>query len=344
MGLYMVFFQCLPSLGVIISGFVITALGWRWHFWVTSIYAGIIVLSVFFFFPETQYYRAPMAPEFAYANAAESPAEKEPTAQEVQESNTSPTPPKKSFFNELNPYSGINPGIEKDTNFFTLFIRPWPLTVYPAVVYSFLVFSVNVACGVGTNSTVASVFQNPPYNMSPGIQSLINIPAIIGAAAGSYWGGALTDRFVEWRARKNNGVFEPETRLLALVLPLFIVPAGVLMYGFGIAHQTSWAVPWIGNGLICFGLGSLPTITLSYVVDSYFPLAPELMLLIVGLKNVFAFGFSYAIVPWIEASGYIGIYSTLAGIQFGTILLGVPLWYWGKQIRHATAKWKLIMW
>jgi hypothetical protein len=68
------------------------------------------------------------------------------------------------------------------------------------------------------------------------------------------------------------------------------------------------------------------------------------MLLIVGLKNVFGFGFSYATVPWIEASGYIGIYSTLAGIQFGTILLGVPLWYWGKQIRHATAKWKLIMW
>jgi hypothetical protein len=110
------------------------------------------------------------------------------------------------------------------------------LTVYPAVIYSFLVFSVNVACGVGTSSTVASVFQNPPYNMSPGIQSLINIPAVIGAAAGSYWGGALTDRFVEWRARKNNGVFEPETRLLALGLPLFIVPAGVLMFVPGVAR------------------------------------------------------------------------------------------------------------
>jgi MFS family permease len=35
MGVYMVFFQCLPSLFIVISGFVIEGLGWRWHFWVT---------------------------------------------------------------------------------------------------------------------------------------------------------------------------------------------------------------------------------------------------------------------------------------------------------------------
>jgi MFS family permease len=34
MGLYMIFFQCLPAVGVIISGFVISGKGWRWHFWV----------------------------------------------------------------------------------------------------------------------------------------------------------------------------------------------------------------------------------------------------------------------------------------------------------------------
>ena len=34
MGVYMVFFQCLPSLFVVMSGFVITDVGWRWHLWV----------------------------------------------------------------------------------------------------------------------------------------------------------------------------------------------------------------------------------------------------------------------------------------------------------------------
>lgn len=34
MGLYMMFFQVVPTLGTIASGFLITAGGWRWHFWV----------------------------------------------------------------------------------------------------------------------------------------------------------------------------------------------------------------------------------------------------------------------------------------------------------------------
>lgn len=80
------------------------------------------------------------------------------------------------------------------------------------------------------------------------------------------------------------------------------------------------------------------------VVDCYFPLAPDLMLLIIGLKNVFGFGFAYAIIPWISDWGYSGAFGTTAAIYFFVVLLGFPLWYWGKKIRHATAKWKIIMW
>ena len=104
------------------------------------------------------------------------------------------------------------------------------MTVYPAVIFSFFVFSFNLGCLLAVLNTAASVFQSPPYNMSPGIQSLIFLPEFFGVAVGAYCGGALTDRFIEWLTRKNNGVFEPEQRLVALILPLFLVPAGVLMY------------------------------------------------------------------------------------------------------------------
>ena len=40
------------------------------------------------------------------------------------------------------------------------------------------------------------------------------------------------------------------------------------------------------------------------VIDSYYPMAFEALLLVNGLKNVFAFGFSYGVVPWIIHSGY----------------------------------------
>jgi len=190
-----------------------------------SIVVVIDFLFLFFFFPETQYWREPTP------NNTRSSTEKGSTSVEVE----TVVRQKKSYLQELNPWSGINPGIEKNLSFFQLFIRPWPLAVYPAVIYSFLVFSFNLACLLAINNTVAAVFQSPPYNMSPGVQSLIFISGFVGAAIGAFWGGALTDRFVQWRTIKNNGIFEPESRLVALILPFFVVPAGVLMYALAMA-------------------------------------------------------------------------------------------------------------
>ena len=85
-------------------------------------------------------------------------------------------------------------------------------------------------------------------------------------------------------------------------------------------------------------------LTYIIVVDSYFAAAPECLLLVIGLKNVFAFGFSYGIVPWVKAWHYDGAFGALAAIQFGLMFLGLPLWYYGKEIRHATCKWKVILW
>ena len=102
--------------------------------------------------------------------------------------------------------------------------------VYPAVIYSFLTFSFNLAGILAIGNTAAFVFQSPPYNMSPGIQSLIFVPGLIGCTLGTIWGGALTDRYTQWKTRKNNGIFEPEPRLVSLILPLLIVPGGILMF------------------------------------------------------------------------------------------------------------------
>lgn len=129
----------------------------------------------------------------------------------------------------------------------------------------------------------------------------------------------------------------------------------MIRYGWGIQHLTHWAVPFVGNGLIAFGAGSIPSIGFTYcnplfstylrlVVDSYYPIASEGLLLSSGLKNVFAFGFSYGIVPWVARNGFGGAFSIMVGIQCGVVLFGLPLWYYGKRIRHASAKWKVISW
>lgn len=61
---------------------------------------------------------------------------------------------------------------------------------------------------------------------------------------------------------------------------------------------------FVGYGFINVGLTAVPSIGMTYVMDSYFPVAPEALLLVNGLKNVVAFGFTYGAVPWVVARGY----------------------------------------
>jgi hypothetical protein len=76
------------------------------------------------------------------------------------------------------------------------------------------------------------------------------------------------------------------------------------MFGFGVQKQLSWAVLFVGYGFINVGLTGVANIGMTYVMDSYFPVAAEALLLVNGLKNIVAFGFTYAAVPWVTQTGY----------------------------------------
>jgi hypothetical protein len=196
-----------------------------------AIAAGINAVFIFFFFPETQYFRTPSVND-EQRNSVTSANEKEIST--VEDERTTSTPlsetlspqRKRSYLQELKPWSKINP----NTNYLNLLLRPWPLIVYPALIYSFLAYAAILGSGTGIINTNAAIYQNAPYHMTPGINSLIKIATFIGVTLGVYFGGSLTDRYVAWRARRNNGIFEPETRLEGLIVPLFIVPAGLIMY------------------------------------------------------------------------------------------------------------------
>jgi hypothetical protein len=57
-----------------------------------------------------------------------------------------------------------------------------------------------------------------------------------------------------------------------------------------------------------------------------------------------AFGFllSFYTNPWIEQNGYNGAFGAMAGISAAIIILWIPLYVWGRQIRIATLKWTVI--
>ena len=182
---------------------------------------GIDAVAIFFFFPETQYSRVKIEPR------SSSPQGKsdETAVDEIPSVESQEIIHRKSYLQQLKPFSKIN----REENYLVLLLRPIPVILYPATIFTTLALASSLGWFLAALSTNASVFQAPPYNFSPSINGLINIPGLIGNALGAIWGGALTDKFVEWQARRNGGIFEPEQRLVALILPFFVLPAGILM-------------------------------------------------------------------------------------------------------------------
>lgn len=64
----------------------------------------------------------------------------------------------------------------------------------------------------------------------------MNIAPFIGAVLGFPFGGLLSDKSILWLSKRNGGIYEPEMELW-LALPIAIIsPAGILMFGLGLAY------------------------------------------------------------------------------------------------------------
>lgn len=82
------------------------------------------------------------------------------------------------------------------------------------------------------------------------------------------------------------------------------------MFGFAAGKQMSWPVLFVAYGFCAVGLTGLPSICMNYAMESYPPVAAEALEVINGFKNLIAFGFVYATVPWMMEQGYQKVYSS----------------------------------
>ncbi|QIW99570.1 hypothetical protein AMS68_005088 [Peltaster fructicola] len=333
MSWYMIAISGGNTVGPLICGFVVERLGWRWHKWIAVILVAVNWLLVVFFFPETRYDRSSIA-----ESGASTPIDADEKTIATRERQVSELP-KKTFAQELNPWSGTS----KDASLLELFIRPWPLIVYPAVVYAFLAYAVTLAWVVAVNILNSFILQAPPYKWSPSINGLINIAGIIGNLIGAFAGGWCVDRYSDWRSKKNGGVFQPESRLHMMWIPTIIVMAGCLTWGYAQAESLSWVALFFSFGMIAFGLTYVPVTTMTYVSDSYLPVNADALMLVNGLKNIVAFGFLYGIVPWVTTAGPVNAFGAQAGIYVAILALAIPLVLFGAKLRHITAHWRIIL-
>lgn len=93
----------------------------------------------------------------------------------------------------------------------------------------------------------------------------------------------------------------------------------------------------IGFGCTGVLVIAVPTIGLTYAVDSYKPAAGEILVVATVVKNTFGFGMTYFVNDMADARGYLAPIMLLAGLGVGIpVAGGVALWFGGKSLRKLT--------
>jgi MFS family permease len=173
--------------------------------------------------------------------------------------------PPKSYRHSLRPWNGR---LVKD-KWIRVMIRPFILYAYPAVLWSSLVYALAVGWLIVLSESVAHIYRDTSYNFTALQVGLVYISPFVGGVLGTAVAGKVSDLVVRYLARKNDGVYEPEFRLL-MALPITLATViGLMGFGWSAEERDNWIVPTVFFGVISFGCSLASTTAVTFVVDSY---------------------------------------------------------------------------
>ncbi|KAF5970447.1 transcription factor Pig1p [Fusarium coicis] len=333
------------GVGIIVAGLTTINLSWRYIYWVSVALIGVCTILIILTFPETVYNRQETTERthtHIDANSKDQDQDQDIEKVQFEEASTSghtsyTPPPKRTFLQNLSLYSGTH----TKESILKLFLRPVVLLTLPPVLWATLVMSVTIGFLVAISSNFAVAF-SATYGFKPWQAGLCFISCPIGAGVGAFFGGYFSDKVADRLTRKNGGIREPEMRLPAILISLVIAPLSLVLYGVGIDRSWHWIVPTIGLGLLNMAIVQATNVSLVYTIDSYRPVAGELAVTQLAFKSAFGFLLSFYTNPWIDISGYANAFGAMAGISGAVILCWVPIYIWGRRIRHATWNWGYI--
>ncbi|KAG9503522.1 hypothetical protein J7337_003473 [Fusarium musae] len=365
--LYWVVYMGSLMIGPIIGGSMALHVGWRNFWWFNVALGAVVVIYTIFLFPETKWHR-PHPNEIieesranekmeGSANASHAEASR-PNSDGITEHATSTekegTSPE--GFADLStsetaardPYLGRGKPAKWQFRFFQpnahpfkailldLWI-PWKLFAFPIVQFASFVVSWSCSSFLTINLTQSQVLAAPPYNFSTQTIGFTNFAIFAGALIGLATGGPLSDWVAAKLTARNNGVREPEMRLVAMIPFVLIMYLGNIIVSVGYENHWPWEVIVL-IGYSCAGIqvAALPSISSTYAVDSYKPVAGSLFVSITVNKNVWGYGFSKFITPWSEKAGFIAPIMTNGSLVFLWCLFGIVFYYYGKTFRRWT--------
>ncbi|KAG4443682.1 hypothetical protein IFR05_000868 [Cadophora sp. M221] len=292
----------------IISSRVTVGLSWEWMFGIIGIYFAVVLVLVLLLFPETSFdrgsdslmpvllgkqHKTPVLEDGFLAECGTVGEKRQSTGNKAEILPISE--PAIVTPNKWNRILGFGTFQIKDqSRVFRHLVSPIALLRHPVAVWSCLMWTVTFSLIIIQGSTATQIFGAPPYNLDPAtVGNLVGIAPLIGAALGTLFGGYMCDFLVEFMAKKNNGIYEPEYRLLVLGFYLVTVIPGTFGLGMAIESEQSAIVCAVFLGIMNFAIGVGCTGIVSYSNDTLQHRAGENFGLTMIIKSAYAFGLSF---------------------------------------------------
>jgi MFS family permease len=175
-------------------------------------------------------------------------------------------------------------------NWFRVALRPFILFAYPSILWSAVVYSLSIGWLIVLSESVSSIYKDrDTYNFTSLQTGLVYISPFIGGVLGTAVAGKVSDVIVRFMSRRNDGVYEPEFRLVMAIPVAICTTIGLMGFGWSAEERDNWIVPTIFFGVISFGCSLGSTTSITFAVDSYRQYAGEALVTLNFSKSELTF-------------------------------------------------------
>ncbi|KAL2205516.1 MFS general substrate transporter [Sarocladium strictum] len=336
---------CLGALsnGVgIIAGVITTNLGWQYNFHILLPFLVVQMILVIFFCPETTYNRPAVynidrvgsetdlshkdQAQLDHVEKADVPA----GGHDTESSGQTSVPGKKTFFQEMALYNGKF----TDKSIFTMAITSVAVMFNIVTSYNVFISGLIMAWFVGMAVLSGVFLAGPPWMFTSSSIGYVFTGPFIGGLLASVLMGWVGDPFIKFMSRRNNGVYEPEFRLLLALPGAICTVVGLVAFGSVIdAGKSVYLLSFLW-GFTLFGMAIVGSVTSAYALDAMPSLSVETFIFNVTFKNFFFYGITNFIIPWYMTSGPLKLFGTLSGLSAFLMSLTIPMYIFGKRYRR----------
>ncbi|QRW03446.1 major facilitator superfamily transporter [Ceratobasidium sp. AG-Ba] len=255
-----------PAIGPVAGAWIAEKTTWRWVFYSTSTADAVIQAVGFWYLKET--YAPTLLSIKAKQLRISTGDDTLRTAHEEKRGNVSTT-------------RFIGSALMRSIKFLCFDPIMTVMATYMAVIYGTMYLQL---------TTFASIWTTR-YGQSVGIAGLHYIFMGAGFTLGAQIGARVLDRIYNYLKKRNDNVATPEMRLPLLAIGSFLLPIGLLIYGWTAQYTVFWLVPDIGVLMFCIGMIASFLCIQTYIVDTYGLHAASAVAALSAFRSIAGFAF-----------------------------------------------------